>query len=165
MSRPVPIKPGPGQESVWDFPRPARFEPTSRHICIDFGGRRIVDTYRAIRAIETSHPPTYYIPPDDIAHGVLRATTRRSSCEWKGEAHYFDVVVGADRANEAAWAYPRPTANFAAIAGYVAFYARPMQACFVDDDRVVPQEGPFYGGWITSHVVGPFKGGPGTTGW
>jgi uncharacterized protein (DUF427 family) len=161
--RPEPTKPG--QESVWDFPRPARFEPTTRRIRIVFAGITIADTRSAIRAIETSHPPSYYLPPSDIRMEALTRTERSSVCEWKGQAAYYTLSFGGRQAIDCAWAYPSPTPAFAAIAGHLAFYAGPMDACFVDDERVTPQEGRFYGGWITSHVAGPFKGAPGSMGW
>jgi uncharacterized protein (DUF427 family) len=163
--RPVPLPVRPGQESVWDFPRPARFEPTTRMIRVVFDGTVLAETTRAIRAIETSHPPSYYIPPSDIRMDLLERTARTSTCEWKGQATYFDVRSGQRRAANAGWAYLAPTPDFKAIAGHVAFYAAQMEACFVDGERVVPQEGSFYGGWITSHVAGTFKGPPGTMGW
>jgi uncharacterized protein (DUF427 family) len=159
------IPPGPGQESVWDYPRPPRVEPTSRRVRVVFGGVTIADTRRALRVLETSHPPTYYIPPDDIRMEYLTPTGRRSFCEFKGSASYYTVQVGEKRADHAAWAYARPSPGYEAIAGYVAFYPSRMDACYVDDEQVVAQEGDFYGGWITSDIVGPFKGGPGTWGW
>jgi uncharacterized protein (DUF427 family) len=125
----------------------------------------IAETSRAYRVIETSHPPVYYLPPTDILLGALVATARSSFCEFKGAARYFAVVAGGKRAEDAAWAYPDPTPPFAAIRDYVAFYPGRMDACTVDGEVVVPQPGGFYGGWITSDVLGPFKGGPGTMGW
>ena len=159
------IAPGPGQESVWDYPRPPRLERFSGHIQIVLGGVTIADTRGAYRVLETSHPPSYYLPPDDIRADALVAASGASLCEWKGAARYFDVIGGAKRAPRAAWGYPDPTPAFLAIAGYVAFYPAPMDACFVDGERVTPQPGGFYGGWITANIVGPFKGGPGTVGW
>ena len=157
--------PGPGQESVWDYPRPPRLEPTEQRIRVLFAGELIVDTRSAWRVLETSHPPGYYVPPGDVRPGVLIPAAGASVCEWKGRAEYFSVRVGDRDAERVAWAYPEPTPAFAAIAGYVAFYAGPMDACYVEDDVVTPQPGSFYGGWITSDVVGPFKGAPGTWGW
>ena len=158
-------RPGPGQESVWDYPRPPSLEPTRRRIRIVGGGQTIVDTTSAWRVLETSHPPGYYIPPDDIRPGVLVPADGGSFCEWKGRAEYFSVRVGGRELPSAAWTYPNPIPRFAPIAGYVAFYAGPMDRCLVDDEVVTPQPGAFYGGWITADIVGPFKGGPGTTGW
>ena len=165
MIRPVPDPAGPGQESVWNFPRPSIAQPLTAHVRIVLGGKTIAETRQAIRTIETSHPPTYYIPPSDIAPLMLRPAAGSSFCEWKGTARYFDVIGGDLVRPGAAWSYPYPTAPFAALADYVAFYAAPMDACFVDDERVKPQPGEFYGGWITSHVAGPFKGVPGSRGW
>lgn len=159
------ISPGPGQESVWDYPRPPRVEPTSRRVRVIFGGVTIADTRRALRVLETSHPPTYYIPPGDIRMEYLTPTGKRSFCEFKGIAGYYTVQVGERRAGNAAWFYAQPSSGYEAIAGYVAFYPSRMDACYVDDELVVAQEGDFYGGWITSDIVGPFKGGPGTWGW
>ncbi len=165
VMRPEPISAGPGQESVWDYPRPPRIEACERLIQIDFGGERIVESQRSFRVLETSHPPVYYIHPDDIRVGVLVPQSRSSFCEWKGRARYFDVVTGGHRAAAAAWAYPVPTGPSACLRDHVAFYAGRMDACFVDGERVTPQPGEFYGGWITSDVVGPFKGVPGSMGW
>jgi uncharacterized protein (DUF427 family) len=160
------IEPGPGQESVWDYPRPPRSEPVSAHVRVEFGGEVIANSNRAVRVLETSHPPVYYIPPGDVRLELLQPAQRGASfCEWKGAAKYFDVVVGERRARGAAWAYPEPVRAFAEIAGYLAFYAEQMDACYVGDQRVQPQEGNFYGGWITPQIVGPFKGAPGTAGW
>ena len=170
LTRPprLPVTPdpvGPGQESVWDFPRPARLEPVSFHLVVQFAGRTIAETRRGFRAIETSHPPSYYFPPDDIEPGILKPTSARTLCEWKGGAVYFDLVVGDQVSQDAAWSYPRPAPDFAPATDYVAFYPGRVDACFVDGERVTPQDGSFYGGWITSHVAGPFKGPPGTAGW
>lgn len=164
--RPVrPDPPRPGQESVWDYPRPAVAELTAATIRIELGGTVIAETTRAIRTLETSHPPSYYIPPDDIAPGVLVPAQGSSFCEWKGHARYFDVIAGGERRERSAWSYPDPTAPFAMLRDHVAFYAAAMDACFVDGERVVPQPGGFYGGWITSAVAGPFKGVPGSRFW
>lgn len=165
FSRPKPIKPQPGQESVWDYPRPPRMEPTSRRIQIIFHGVTIADTNRALRVLETSHPPSYYIPPADIQMQYLTRTERTSFCEWKGQAGYYTVQVGDKIAENVGWFYPNPVPAYAALKDYVTFYAGPMDACYVDGERVEPQPGQFYGGWITSDVVGPFKGIPGSMGW
>ncbi|NNJ09926.1 DUF427 domain-containing protein [Chloroflexales bacterium ZM16-3] len=159
------IVPGPGQESVWDYPRPPRIEPVNRQIRIIFNGVEIANTRRAFRALETSHPPGYYLPPDDIQMQYLHRTARSSLCEWKGRAAYYTLTVGERSVKDVAWCYPQPTADFAPLAGYVSFYAGPMDACYVGDELVTPQPGEFYGGWITSEIVGPFKGGPGSWGW
>ncbi|MDN2583937.1 DUF427 domain-containing protein [Aquibium sp. ELW1220] len=156
---------GPGQESVWSYPRPAIAEPSACHIVIEHGGRRIAETRSAVRTLETSHPPSWYIPPADIAPGVLRRAAGTSPCEWKGAAIYFDVVAGDTVLPRVGWCYPDPTPPFALLRDHVAFYAGPFDRCTVDGETVTPQPGRFYGGWITSRVVGPFKGGPGTMGW
>jgi uncharacterized protein (DUF427 family) len=164
-TRPEPDPVGPGQESAWDYPRPPRLESVEAHLVVVFDGVTIADTTRGLRVLETSHPPNYYFPPDDVAPDTLSLGAGGSFCEWKGRAHYFDVR-GGDRIEEsAAWAYATPSPAFAALRDHVAFYADRMDACFVDGERVVPQPGGFYGGWITSKVAGPFKGGPGSRGW
>lgn len=159
------IKPGPGQESVWDYPRPPRLEPTKKHIEVYFNGQLIADTRRAWRVLETSHPPVYYIPQEDIHQEYLRRAQGSSWCEWKGQATYFDVVVEEKAARSAAWSYPTPSTPFAALKDSVAFYAGKMDRCLVDGEEVTQQPGGFYGGWITGDIVGPFKGAPGTSGW
>ena len=163
--KPTRIAPGPGQESVWDYPRPPRLETTPRHIQVYFNGLLLADTRRAYRVLETSHPPVYYLPPADIQMQCLIPAGGQSWCEWKGQAAYYSVVVGERRAENVAWYYPNPTPSFLPIKNYVAFYPRPMDRCLVDGEVVIPQPGGFYGGWITSDVVGPFKGEPGTMGW
>ncbi|MCU1369004.1 MAG: hypothetical protein JWO77_198 [Ilumatobacteraceae bacterium] len=166
MARPARIQPGPGQESVWDYPRPPALDPSSSLIRVEHGGRVIAETTHAIRVLETSQPPGFYLPPADVDRSVLRPSTNRTLCEWKGTATYFDLVVDeADAVADAAWTYDDPTPRFAAIAGHVAFYPQRVDACFVDGERVEANEGAFYGGWITSKVVGPFKGGAGSWGW
>jgi uncharacterized protein (DUF427 family) len=159
------IQPGPGQESAWDYPRPPRLQAVDRHLRVVFNGVTVADTRRGWRVLETSHPPVYYFPPDDVAREHLRDAAGSSFCEWKGNARYCDVAVGDRAAPRAAWYYSDPTRGFAALRGAVAFYCAPMDACWVDDERAEPQPGGFYGGWVTSHVVGPFKGAPGTSGW
>ena len=160
------IEPKPGQESVWDYPRPPRLEPTSKHLRIEFGGETIASTNRAFRVLETSHPPVYYFPPEDVRLDLLTTVPEASSfCEWKGRAEYYDLVLGLHRISKAAWYYAEPTIPFLAIANFLAFYPSKMDACFINDERVTSQAGDFYGGWITSDIVGPFKGGEGTWGW
>ncbi len=163
--QPEKIQPGPGQESVWDYPRPPRLEPADKHISVYFNAILIVDSRRAWRVLETSHPPVYYIPPEDIRTEYLLPSQGGSWCEWKGQAVYFDLVVEGKTARKAAWSYPHPTSLFTPIKDYVAFYAGQVDRCLVNGEEVVPQPGGFYGGWITSDVVGPFKGAPGTSGW
>lgn len=164
MSQPR-IEPQPGQESVWDYPRPPRLEETSKHIQVIFNGVTIADTYRAKRVLETSHPPVYYIPLEDIQQEYLIQSARSTFCEWKGHGAYYSLAVGDKRVDDVAWYYPEPTSAFAPIAHHVAFYPAPMDGCYVDGEKVEPQPGNFYGGWITSDIVGPFKGSLGTWGW
>ncbi|HEY8020644.1 MAG TPA: DUF427 domain-containing protein [Thermoanaerobaculia bacterium] len=162
----VRIPPGPGQESVWDYPRPPRIEATGRLVEVRFAGIVLASTRRAQRVLETSHPPVYYLPPADVRmEHLVPVLGKQSWCEWKGAASYFDVVIGGERAPAAAWAYPHPVPTFAALADHLAFYPHRMESCWVDGERVQAQEGDFYGGWITADVVGPFKGAPGTGGW
>ncbi|XYD07640.1 DUF427 domain-containing protein [Methylobacterium sp. NMS12] len=163
--RPVPDPVSPGEESVWNYPRPPRLESVPDRLRVVLGGRVIAETGSGFRVLETSHPPTYYLPPADIADGTLVNRRRGGICEWKGQAVLFDVRGGDRLVPGAAWAYSDPTPDFRAIAGYVAFYAGPMDACLVGADPATPQPGNFYGGWITPGIVGPFKGGPGTMGW
>jgi uncharacterized protein (DUF427 family) len=163
--RPERVEPGPGQESVWDYPRPPRIEPTDAHVVVEHGGETIADTRRALRVLETSQPPAFYLPPDDVRMDLLVPTPSHTFCEWKGQASYYTVRAGGREAVDAAWTYPRPVDAFAPITGYVAFYAQRVDACFVDEEQVVANEGTFYGGWITSKVVGPFKGGTGSSHW
>jgi uncharacterized protein (DUF427 family) len=165
MKRPKPFEPGPGQESVWDYPRPPRLERVHKRLQVLFGGRTIADTQRAWRVLETSHPPVYYLPAGDIEMAWLREVDGSSLCEWKGRASYYDIVVGDRIAPYAAWTYHRPAAAFSQIADHIAFYAWAMEACLVDGEKVLPQPGRFYGGWITADIVGPFKGEPGSSGW
>lgn len=159
------ITPGPGQESVWDYPRPPALEDSPKRIKIVFNDNVIVDSQQTKRVLETSHPPVYYIPPADIAMDCLSEAPGTSFCEWKGRARYYTVTVGDRVAERVAWCYPTPTERFASLANYVAFYPSAMDACYVDDEQVQAQTGDFYGGWITSDIVGPFKGGAGTWGW
>ena len=159
------IKPGPGQESVWDYPRPPRLEDSDKHIQVIFNGQVIADSRRAKRVLETSHPPVYYIPPEDIRLEFLQPAGGQSWCEWKGQAQYWTLTVGDKQAVNVGWYYPNPTTPFAAIKNHIAFYAGPMDACYVAGEPIRPQPGQFYGGWITSDIVGPFKGEPGTMGW
>jgi uncharacterized protein (DUF427 family) len=163
----------PGQESVWDYPRPPRLEPSTKRVQVHFKGCWIADSEKTIRVLETSHPPVYYIPPQDVQQQYLHPVARSSFCEWKGSAIYYTIKVNSEKdpdgvggiAEQAAWSYPSPTPAFEAIRGYVAFYPSRMDACYVDGERVEAQPGDFYGGWITKEIVGPFKGSPGTWGW
>ena len=165
MRRPDPLPTGAGQESVWDYPRPPRLELSSRIVVVVLGGVQVCRTDRAWRVLETSHPPGWYLPAADWLPGSLQPAAGTSYCEWKGVADYLTVVGGERRAERAAWTYPTPTSAFAGLAGAVAVYPAAMDACTVDGELVQPQDGGFYGGWITHEVVGPFKGGPGSTYW
>lgn len=159
------VIPAPSQESVWDYPRPPKLEPVSAKITIIHDDITIADTCGGYRVLETSHPPVYYLPPDEINMELLRRAPGQSFCEWKGVAHYCDVVVKDVVFEKVGWYYPQPTAEFEEIANYVAFYAAPFTGCYVNGEKVTPQPGNFYGGWITSNIVGPFKGEPGSWGW
>jgi uncharacterized protein (DUF427 family) len=165
MPQPTPEPVGPGQESVWAYPRPPRLESTSRRLRVVLDGHVVAETTRGFRVLETSHPPNYYFPSDDVDLDTLDRSDGASFCEFKGRAHYFAVKVGRHLEDDAAWGYDAPSAAFAPLLGHVAFYAGPMSECSVDDQIVTPQPGGFYGGWITSDIVGPFKGAPGTRGW
>jgi len=153
------------QESVWDYPRPPRVEPCPQPVRVEFNGEVLTDSTRAHRLLETSHPPTYYIPQEEIRMELLRPNAARSFCEFKGEAMYWDVVCGERVSKAAAWSYPSPAKAYGMLRDHVAFYAHRVDACFVGDERVQPQPGDFYGGWITSNLLGPFKGVPGSRGW
>ncbi len=159
------IEPKAGQESVWDYPRPPRLELTNKHLKIIFNGEVIAETGNAYRVLETSHPPVYYFPPEDVRMEFLTENENSSFCEWKGRASYYDLQVGEKFIKNAAWFYKNPTKSFAEIENHLAFYPSKMDACFVDDELVQSQEGDFYGGWITKDIVGPFKGGAGTFDW
>jgi uncharacterized protein (DUF427 family) len=165
MFRPQRIEPQPGQESVWDYPRPPRLEPCLQQIKIIFNNLILIESQRTYRLLETSHPPTYYIPPEDIKMDYLYPTNKQSYCEWKGVANYYTIIVGDKQVINAAWYYPNPTPDYGAIQNYVAFYPSQMDECYVDGEKVTSQPGDFYGGWITSNIVGPFKGGVGSWGW
>lgn len=165
ISMPKRIEPLPGQESVWDYPRPPKVERTSRRIRIIFNGQTIVDTINALRVLETSHPPVYYIPPEAIINAQLSSTQHMTFCEFKGQAFYWTLSVGDKIAENVAWSYPNPMNGYEMLKDYYAFYPSRMDACFVDEEQIRSQSGDFYGGWITSDIVGPFKGEPGTMGW
>ncbi len=163
--RPKPESAPPGKESVWDYPRPPAVEPTSELVEVHLGGVLVVSTRGALRVLETSHPPTYYLPEADFAPGVLRPTAGSTVCEWKGRADYFDLVAGGVTAKRAGWHYPDPVPGYELLRGQVALMPGQLGSCQVDGEQVRAQEGGFYGGWITDRVVGPFKGGPGSWGW
>ena len=159
------VVPAPGQESVWDYPRPPRVEPTTSRIVLRLGGQVIADTTDAVRVLETSHPPVYYLPRSAFLPGVLQPADGHTVCEYKGAASYLDIVVAGERAESAAWFYPSPRPGYAELADRVAVYPGRVDECTVDGELVRPQAGGFYGGWITSRIVGPFKGEPGSLGW
>ena len=163
--RPPPDPAGPGQVSVWSYPRPAIAEVSAAHVLIEYQGRVIADTRTSVRTLETSHPPSYYIPPDAIAPNILRRASGSSFCEWKGAAIYWDVVIGDTILPQVGWSYPDPSPAFAILRDHVAFYAAPFDRCSIDGETVVPQPGDFYGGWITANLAGPFKGVPNSMGW
>jgi uncharacterized protein (DUF427 family) len=165
MRRPNPDPVGPGQESVWAYPRPPVLAPSTEHVVVRFGGETIAESRRAIRVLETSHAPVYYLPPDDVRLATLEPIGRQTFCEYKGVASYADVVAGSRRASAACWWYATPTPAFVEIAGWIAFYPSRVDAITVDGETVRPVGGDFYGSWVTSRVAGPFKGGPGTEGW
>jgi uncharacterized protein (DUF427 family) len=157
--------PGPGQESVWDYPRPPRIEPTDRRVRVIVGGVTVADTTHALRVLETASPPTFYIPPSDVRLDLLEAASGHTVCEWKGEASYWSIRIGERMWRSAAWSYPDPKSTFEAIRDHLAFYAGRVDEAWVDDERVDPQAGSFYGGWVTAEIIGPFKGEPGTLDW
>lgn len=155
-------------ESVWDYPRPPRLEPSARHLSIVHFGVTLADTSNSLRVLETSHPPVYYIPQADIAIERLGRSSRQGSfCEFKGVANYWDLNLpgGRGQVADVAWSYATPSAAYFELKDHLAFYASKVDECLVDGERVEPQQGDFYGGWITSEVSGPFKGAPGTRGW
>ena len=153
------------RESVWEYPRPPRVEKSEKKIRVVFDGETVAETTKALRILETSHPPTYYIPLNDIRSELLIRNKRRTLCEWKGEARYYDLRGSRRTAVAAAWEYAEPEPGYEMLRGHLAFYAAAMEACYVGNEQVDPQNGSFYGGWITSEIEGPFKGGPGTGGW
>jgi uncharacterized protein (DUF427 family) len=146
-------KVGPGQESVRDYPRPPRLEVSRKHIQVIFNGIVIADSTRTKRMLETSHPPNYYIPPGDVRMEYLKPSARTTFCEWKGAASYYDVLVSGRRAENAAWCYRHPTPPYAGMKDYLAFYPGAMDECLVDGERVQPESGNFYGGWVTKDIV------------
>ncbi len=156
---------GTGEESVWDYPRPPRLEASPKHVQVYFAGELIADSRRTLRILETSHPPVFYVPPEDVRTELLTQTAQKSFCEFKGGAVYWTLALNGQESQNVAWSYPNPTEGFEAIKAYLAFYPGRVEACFVDRERVQAQAGDFYGGWITREVKGPFKGEAGTWGW
>lgn len=156
--------PGPGEESVWDYPRPPRLEALSRRVEVWAGSVRVAGSDRPLRVCETASPPVYYLPRPDVEGARLVPAERESFCEWKGTARYWHVAAPSGRIEHAGWSYPEPDTGFEALADAVAFYPAHL-ACFLDGERVRPQPGGFYGGWVTREILGPFKGEPGTESW
>jgi uncharacterized protein (DUF427 family) len=165
VPRPQPIAPGPGQESVWDYTRPPGLERVTSSIRVVLGGITIVDTNESWRVTETASPPTYYLDPTAFVSGVVRPSAGQSWCEWKGAASYVDLVAGEKVATRAAWRYLHPSPAYQPLARHLAIYPSRVDTCFLDGEAVRPQDGDFYGGWITSRVTGPFKGDAGTLTW
>jgi len=159
------VAPGPGQESVWDYPRPPRVEPVPERIRVVVDGLAISDSTRAVRVLETAGPPVYYLPRDDVRMDLLERSPHATQCEWKGAAAYYTLRLGSRQITNVAWCYPEPLRGYEAIRDHVAFYAGLVDEAWVGDERATPQPGRFYGGWVTSRIVGPFKGEPGSFGW
>jgi uncharacterized protein (DUF427 family) len=161
----VPEVPGPGQESVWDYPRPPRVEGVPERLRVVVDGLTIADTMRGLRVLETAGAPVYYLPPVDVRMDFLWPKSGTTSCEWKGAAHYHTLVMPGRTVPYVAWSYPDPNPGYEAIRDHLAFYASRVDEAWVGDERATPQPGDFYGGWVTSRIVGPIKGGPGSSGW
>ena len=159
------MPPGPGQESVWDYPRPPRVEPDARPVRVEFAGEVVAASERTVRVLETAGPPVFYLPREDVRAEYLEPVSHETLCEWKGVASYFDLCVGSRSSGRAVWCYRRPDAEYEVLRDRVAFHAGRVDACFVGDEQAVPQPGEYYGGWITSEIVGPFKGEPGSDDW
>jgi uncharacterized protein (DUF427 family) len=153
------------KESVWDYPRPPKLEKINNHLKVVYKGTVVAETKNGYRVLETSHPPVYYFPPEDVKMDFLFNSTKTSFCEWKGEAKYYNIEVSGKRAENSAWYYPNPAKEFQPIKKHIAIYPQQMEDCFVDGEKVTSQDGEFYGGWITKNLKGPFKGGVGTLGW
>jgi uncharacterized protein (DUF427 family) len=150
-------------ESVWDYPRPPRVEADSRRIVVKSGGIVIADSTSTMRILETSHPPAFYLPARDVDMSLLKPGSRHTFCEFKGTASYYDLIE-PNRVRQVGWTYLDPSPGYEEIKDMICFYPSKVE-CYVADERVTPQEGGFYGGWITGEIVGPFKGAPGTLGW
>lgn len=157
--------PGPGQESVWDYPRPPRIERVEAEVRVECAGVAVARSRRALRVLETASPPTYYVHPADVRCDLLELDDAETFCEWKGAARYWSLEVEGQRVAQAAWSYASPDEGFAAIRDHFAFHAGRVGGCFVGGVRVEPQPGEYYGGWVTPDLVGPFKGEPGSEGW
>ncbi len=159
------IKQGPGQESIWDYPRPPKVELFTKKIKVEFAGKVIAETTKSYKVMETSSPPCYYIPQEDIQMDFLFKSAYKTLCEWKGSARYWSINVDGNISKNAGWSYPVPWEGFEQIKDHIAFFAGRVDGCYIEDEKVVPQAGDFYGGWITSNIVGPFKGDSGTEHW
>ncbi len=158
------IEPGPGQESVWDYPRPPMCVPENRRVVVQVGERVIADSKAAVRVLETASPPTIYLPPTDVDFAYLKQSSGRSFCEWKGQATYWSLLAPQESVSQIGWSYESPSPRFAELKSFLSFYPRKSE-CYLGDERVRPQSGGFYGGWVTDEIVGPYKGEPGTSGW
>jgi uncharacterized protein (DUF427 family) len=159
------VVPGPGQESVWDYPRPPRAEPVPERIRVVVDGVVIADSMRSLRVIETAGAPVYYLPPTDVRTDLLVRSAGTSHCEWKGSATYHTLVLGDRRIEDVAWSYGQPTRAFESIRDHLAFYAGKVDEAWIGEERATPQPGGFYGGWMTSRITGPVKGEPGSRSW
>lgn len=166
MTAPIDrVVPGRGQESAWDYPRPPRVEPLPERLRVVIDGQVLADTTRGLRVLETAGAPVYYVPPEDVQLDRLATSRHTSVCEWKGDAEYVTYNHAGRQVANVGWRYPRPLPGYEAIAGHIAFYASRVDEAWVGAEQATPQPGNFYGGWVTSRIVGPFKGGPGTFGW
>jgi uncharacterized protein (DUF427 family) len=168
-TRPGPVErvvPGPGQESVWDYPRPPRVEAVAERLRVIVDGEILAETTRGVRVLETAGAPVYYFPPEDVRMDRLEGSPHHSFCEWKGDAGYHAYVgSGRRRIENVAWSYASPSPGYEVIGGYLGFYAGLVDEAWVGDEQATPQPGRFYGGWVTSRIVGPIKGEPGSSGW
>lgn len=162
--RPIPVEPGFQQESVWGYPRPPALLSSKLLVEVSLDGTLIAKSTSALRVLETSHPPTFYLPPKDVSTSLFSGTKNTSFCEWKGIATYWDVVTEHRTVRNGSWSYQRPTESFAELCDHFSFYPS-LFDCFVDGHLVQPQPGKFYGGWVTKDIVGPFKGEPGSEWW
>jgi len=159
------IEPGPDQESVWDYPRPPRVELSARHVIVRFGGVTVAESSGTLRLLERAHPPVFFVPAHHVRLELLTLSGHRTECDDLGLASYYDLALDGRTARKVARVFPDPLGGYKSIRGHLAFYPGRVDECFVDGERVAPQEGGFYPGWITNDVVGPFKGGPGTWTW
>ena len=158
------ISPDSGQESVWDYPRPPRIDKDDRLIIVKFKENLIAQSNRTVRILETASPPVFYIPPEDVNAEYLEKQEMESICEWKGLATYWAIIIDGIKINNAGWSYPKPFSGYEQIKDYISFYPSKLD-CFVGDEQAKPQPGGFYGGWVTSEIIGPYKGEPGTSWW